>query len=161
MSYLGEEYSVESLPQSAGYDLLPPGWYIATIASADLKNTKRGDGQYIALRWDVTGPTHQGRVVWGNLNIRNPNPKAEEIGRQQFGELLRAVGLSRVKDTDQLIGGSCQIKVSVQKDKTGEYEDRNEVRGYKALAAPMPDSSSAPFDAPKPAAAASHAPWAK
>lgn len=160
MAYLGEEYRTETLPQSVGYDLLPPGWYIATIASAALKDTKRGDGQHIALRWDVTGPTHQGRVVFVNLNIRNPNTKAEDIGRQQFGELLRSIGLARVKDTDQLVGRSCQIKISVQKDKTDEYEDRNEVRGYKALAAQMPDSS-APFDAPKPVAAASHAPWAK
>ena len=130
MALLNEEFDIAELPQGNGdFQPLPAGWYSAHITSAELKNTKSGTGQYIAVRYDITGPTHQGRVVFGNLNIKNPNVTAEEIGRQQLGELMRAIGLARVQDTDQLIGGNLQIKLSIRAD--NGYEPSNDVKGYK------------------------------
>lgn len=143
MAFLEEAFDVNSLPQSDNnYELVPAGWYNATITKAEIKPTKAGTGQYIAIRYDITGPSHQGRVVFGNLNIKNPNPKAEEIGRQQLGDVMRAIGLTRVTDTDQLISGSLQIKVSV-KESDGQYEASNEIKGFKAINGsqpPMPNN---------------------
>lgn len=139
MAFLGETFNAGDNPSSGGFDPLPAGWYTATIADAELKPTKAGTGEYIAVRFDITGPTHEGRVVFTNLNIRNPNPKAEEIGRQQLDQLMIATGLPSVQDTDQLIGGSCSIKLTVKHD--DQYGDGNEVKGFKAIdggAAPMP-----------------------
>ena len=130
MAHLGETITAAELPVSQGYDPVPVGWYSVTVTGAEIRETKSGTGSYIAVRYDITGPTHEGRVIFGNLNIRNPNPKAEEIGRQQLGDLMRAIGLASVTDTDQLIGGRCQIKVAIQKSE--EYGDKNEVKGYKA-----------------------------
>lgn len=112
------------------------------------------------MRYDITGPTQQGRVIFQAVNIRNQSQKAEEIGRQQLGEIMRAIGLARVEDTDQLIGGQLCIKIKIKqptdKDKAAGYtENKNEVAGFKAANgtnAPMP--SSAPSAAP----AASSAP---
>jgi hypothetical protein len=72
MASLGQTFDVNELPQGNGgnYDPLPAGWYSATIAGAELKPTKDGSGQYIKVRYDITGPSHQGRVVFGNVNIR-------------------------------------------------------------------------------------------
>ena len=96
--------------------------------------------------------------MFGNLNIKNPSTKAEEIGRQQLGDIMRAIGLAKVTDTDQLIGGNLGIKLSVR---TGEYSG-NEIKAFRALngAAPAPV---APFKAAGPSAAAGKAapPWAK
>lgn len=136
MAFLNETFDVNELPQGNGnYEPLPPGWYHANITGAELKSTKAGNGQYIAVRYDITGPTHQGRVVFGNLNIKNPNPKAEEIGRQQLGEIMRAIGLAKVTDTDQLIGGSLQIKLEIRQQEG--YEPSNDVKGYKATSVGM------------------------
>lgn len=160
MAFLDQAIDLSSLPQSEqSYELLPPGWYSASITKADLKATKDGAGQYIAIRYDITGPSHQGRVVFGNLNIKNRSVKAEEIGRQQLGELMRAIGLARVQDTDQLIGGQLQIKVAIQEGSNG-YEPRNEVKGYKAMAGAQP-AMSAPVAAPAPPAASNTPPWLK
>lgn len=161
MAFLGETFSTDELPQSSGYDPLPAGWYQATITKAEIKSTKAQTGQYIAVGYTITGPSFQGRVVFGNLNIKNPNPKAEEIGRQQLGDIMRSTGLRKVTDTDQLIGGSLSIKLEVKK--SDEYGDGNEVKGFKALAGSMPSASSMPFaSSPAPAAAPkSTAPWAK
>lgn len=160
MAFLGETYRAEDMPASTASDPIPAGWYTAQIVSAELCDTKAGTGQYVKVRYDVTGPEHQGRVVFGNLNIRNPNPKAEEIGRQQLGEIMSAIGLRQVQDTDELIGGQLQIKVAIRTDPTGQYAPQNEVKAFKAVsgsAAPAP--AAAPAAAAKPAASAP--PWAK
>jgi len=95
--FLDEEFDVNTLPVGDNnFDPLPAGWYSTTIQGAELKNTKSGSGQYIAIKYAITGPTHQGRVVFGNFNIKNANPTAESIGRQQIGELMRAIGVARV-----------------------------------------------------------------
>jgi hypothetical protein len=164
MAFLNEEFNVNELPQGNGnFEPLPAGWYTATISQSELKATKAGNGQYIKLRYDITGPSHQGRVVFGNLNIKNANPKAEEIGRQQLGDIMRAIGLAKVTDTDQLIGGQIGIKLEVKQDE--QYGASNEVKGFKSVsgsAAPAAASIPAKTSAPAPAAPAKAAPpWAK
>jgi hypothetical protein len=161
MAFLNEAFDVNELPQgnTGSFEPLPAGWYTVTITQAELKDTKAGNGQYIKLRYDVTGPTHQGRVVFGNLNIKNPNQKAEEIGRQQLGDIMRAIGLAKVTDTDQLIGNSLSIKLDVKQD--AQYGASNEVKGFKSMS-----GSAAPVAASMPAAAAPASakaapPWAK
>ena len=165
MAFLNEEFNVDELPQGNGnFEPLPAGWYTGTISQAELKATKAGNGQYIKLRYDITGPTHQGRVVFGNLNIKNANPKSEEIGRQQLGDIMRAIGLAKVTDTDQLIGGQIGIKLEVKQD--AQYGASNEVKGFKSVtcsaapaAAVTPAKAFAPATPAKPARAAP--PWAK
>lgn len=157
MAFLDQEIRMADIPESErNFDPLPAGWYTANIAGADLKMTKAGNGQYIAVRYDITGPTHQGRVVFGNLNIKNPNPTAEQIGRQQLGEVMRAIGLESVKDTDQLIGGNLQIKLKVTKSE--EYGDGNDVSGFKAIEGSAPPKAQSKESA-QPSASAP--PWQK
>lgn len=144
MASLGQVFDVTTLPQGNGnFEPLPAGWYSATITKAELSPTKDGTGEYIKLRYDITGPSHQGRVVFGNLNIKNKSAQAEEIGRQQLGDLMRAIGLARVTDTDELIGKSLQIKLDI-KPADGKYEASNDVKGYKALSGSLPASFNSP-----------------
>lgn len=132
MALLEHAISLEDLPESTGdFPPLPAGWYNATINTAELKPTKDGTGQKISVRFDITGPTHQGRVVYGNLNIKNKSEKAEEIGRAQLGSIMRAIGLNQVSNTNQLIGGRLQIKLEV-KEATEQYAAKNEIKAYKA-----------------------------
>ena len=155
MAFLNQEYDVATLPEGTNYELLPAGWYNCTIDGAELKDTKEKTGQFIAIKYKVTGPTHDGRVVFCNLNIKNSSSKAEEIGRQQLGELMRAIGLAKVTDTDQLIGGNLQIKLAIR-DAANGYDASNEVRGYKSI-----EGGSLPMMESKPTAKPAAAPWAK
>ncbi len=158
MAFLGETFNVNDLPQGTGsYDPVPEGWYDAHIVKADLNPTKDGTGQRINVRYDITGPTHQGRVVFGGINIRNKSPRAEEIGRQQLGDIARAIGLASVQDTDQLVGAPVKIKVRIK-------EGNNEVVGWKSLGgSPAPVAApAAPASAPSaPATNGAAPPWAK
>ena len=162
MAFLVQAIELNELPQaSTSYELIPAGWYDATIAGAELRDTKTG-GQMIAVKYSILGPTHQGRLVWGNINIRNANPKAEEIGRQQLGDIMRALGLARVTDTDQLIGGTLGVKVAIREAQNG-YEAQNEVKGWRSTqgsAAPAP-AAFVPPTAQTAAPAGKQPPWAR
>jgi len=172
MAFLEHAITLDDLPESTGdvdFKPLPAGWYSATINKASLEPTKDGTGQKISMRYDITGPTHQGRVVFGNLNIKNKSEKAESIGRAQLGELMRALGLAKLTDTDQLVGGSLSIKLDIREARTDAatgktYEASNDVKGFKASGDAMPASAVPSF--PKSAASAPKAdsaapPWVK
>lgn len=146
---LDEVFTLDSVPQSTNnYDAIPAGMYEATIANAEIKDTKSG-GKYINVRYDITGPAHIGRVVFGMITIANANPKAEEVGRQQLGELIRAIGLDKLADTDQLIGESLIIKLDVEESE--KYGSQNRVRGFRPASKVKPTV----------AATTNTPPWAK
>jgi|TARA_R110000787_G_scaffold161705_1_gene275092 hypothetical protein len=154
MAFLDTPIHMSDIPKdesTGSFEPIPSGTYDAIVQGIDLRKTKAGTGQYLACRLDVTGPTQQGRVLWANLNISNPNPKAEEIGRRQLGELMKAAGVSTVEDTDQLLGGRLSLGVQVKEDE--KYGKRNEVKKMTAKpggasAAPMPSASGAKSSAP-------------
>lgn len=155
MARLSAPIIESELPKSdREFGVLPAGWYSVTITEGDVKTTNAGTGTYIKIRYDVTGPTGQGRVVFGNINNKNPNPAAEDIGNKQLGELMRAVGLPRLEDTDQLIGKRLDIKLAIKSSE--QYGEQNEVKGFRANGAAP--SASAPASAP---AASAKPPWAK
>jgi hypothetical protein len=155
MAKLDTAYVADDLPKvDRDFSPIPAGWYAGTISAAEVKQTNAKTGSYIKLRIDVTGPSHQGRVLFSNINLRNPNPKAEEIGQQQLGELMRAVGLPRLEDTDQLIGRHVSVKVTIRE--SADYGTQNEVKGYKAIGGGAP---SAPSSAP--ASTGKTPPWGK
>jgi len=164
MGNLGQSYNTNDIPENENnFEPIPAGWYEVSINSAELKDTKAGTGEYIAMRYDVLGPAHQGRVIFGNLNIRNPNPKAQDIGIQQLGEMMRAIGLPSVEDTDQLVGGHLEVKVKIR-EASGGYDASNDVSGFRAVkggAVPMATKKAAKPEKADAAPAAASPPWAK
>lgn len=160
MAFLGTTIRADELPESTGGDFapIPAGEYTVSIAAADLTPTKDGTGQYIKLKLNVIAPTHQGRVLFANLNIRNQSAKAEEIGRQQLGAVMRAIGLATIEDTDQLIGGTLIAKVDIRTSE--QYGAQNEVKAYKPLSGAAPASKPQQATAqPQAAAAPTKRPW--
>ena len=159
MALLNQTFDVNSLPESRDYAPIPAGWYTATIMKAEIRQTKDKLGEYIAIRYDVLGPQHQGRVVFGNINTKNKSTQAEEIGRQQLGALMRAIGLNTVNDTDQLIGATLQIKVGISEQ--AGYEPSNDIKGFKTIEGGLMPSNEQFAPAPTASAPKSAAPWAK
>lgn len=146
MANLGFNVNVSDLPEDTegSFYPLPAGEYSVTVSDATLHDTKSGTGTYIKMKLTITGPTHEGRVLFSNLNIKNDSQKAEEIGRQQLGSVMRAIGLPSLSDTDQLIGGQMVVKVSIRQSE--QYGQQNEVKAYKSIgvgAAPKPAMATA------------------
>ena len=113
------------------FDLIPAGWYQMFISKAELRPTKSG-GSMISVTYDITGPTHQGRKIFGNFNWENVNPVAQEIGRKQFAQQVRALGLPGIQSLDDLINLPFDGKVGIQKSKDPQYEDSNRVTAFAA-----------------------------
>ena len=113
------------------FDLVPAGWYQMFISKAELRPTKSG-GSMISVTYDITGPTHQGRKIFGNFNWENANPVAQEIGRKQFAQQVRALGLHSIQSLDDLINLPFDGKVGIQKSKDPQYEDSNRVTAFAA-----------------------------
>ena len=114
---------------SESYDALPAGSYTAIIRAGEERSTKAGDGEYLSLEFEVVGPTHAGRKVWTNLNLKNPNPKAVAIARKDLAAICLAVGVPRPQHHADLYDKPLQIKVA-QREYQGEM--KNEIKGFKA-----------------------------
>lgn len=143
------------------FEALPAGDYPAMITASEMKSTKAGDGSYLSLTFELQGGGHQGRRVWTNLNLNNPNPTTVEIAQKQLAEICHAIGKPGVGESDELHNIPLVIKLSCKRDDySGEF--KNEVKGYKKLQA---TASTPAFKAPTAAAptkpAAGGLPWAK
>ena len=157
MAFLNESFNRSDIPEAEGggsFEPIPAGTYDVVVQGIDLRTTKAGTGQYLAVRLDVTGPTHQGRVLWSNINFRNPNLTAESIGQRQLGELMDAVGLATFDDTDQLLGGRLKASVIIKDDP--QYGRRNEVKKMTSNARTLPNTLSSSA-----ATKSSGPPWAR
>ncbi len=162
------------------YELLPAGWYTAQVTESEIVPLKSGLGQALKLTFEVLSDGYRNRKVWARLNIQHRgSPEAERIANEQLRELCESVGIVRMNDTVELHNKPVQIKVKIRKDDSGQYEDQNEVTGYKAVGgsvghgqaivsgmnqrAAVP-AANAPVAQPAPAAAAAGGaapPWAK
>lgn len=156
MVSLGETFTAQNTPEPKNFEPVPPGWYNVQVKESSLENSKSG-GQYIKLQLAITGPTHAGRVVYTNINIRNDNTVAVEIGRQQIGKIVRATGV-QLSDTDQFVGLQFQAKMAIQTDPTGQHEPRNEVKDFKAIDNGMPQQMPQQMPAQTPQQAPPQAP---
>ena len=125
----------------------PAGKYPACIVESEMRTTKKGAGQYLNLTFEVIDGEHKGRKVWARLNLKNPNPQAEQIARGQLSALCRAVGVMTPKDSVELHNLPLVVTVKLKKrDDTGDLQ--NEISGYakkdSAAAAPAQAAPSTP-----------------
>jgi hypothetical protein len=128
-----ETINLADIPQPTNdYSPIPAGDYVATIKDAELKITKSGTGQYIKLKLEVVAPSSTGRVLFSNLNIRNDNETAQNIGMAQLGSIMRAAAIASVSNPEQLVGTTIGIKVTIKEAQNG-YEAQNEVKAYKPV----------------------------
>ena len=95
-AFRAAEVAQKPLDEPRTWEPLPDGWYEAMIVNADVKDTKAGTGQYIAVRFDITGPTHEGRVVFTNigstLGIKLATQRSEQYGDRNEVKGYRASG---------------------------------------------------------------------
>jgi hypothetical protein len=111
------------------FDVLPAGEYEAAIVASEMKATQAGDGKYLSLRVQILNGEYQNRLLFDNLNLLNPNAKAQEIARGTLSALCHAVGVLTPKDSGELHDKPMRIKVKVTKSE--EYGEQNKITAYK------------------------------
>lgn len=115
--------------EPASFDLLPAGKYLAVITESEMRATKKGAGQFLNLTFEVIEGEFRGRKVWARLNLKNPNPKAEQIARGQLSAICRAVGVMQPRDSCELHNLPLVITLKV-KNREDTGEPQNDVTGY-------------------------------
>lgn len=133
MAQLGGTFDATQITPQEERSLLPAGEYPVIIVKSEMKPTKKGDGQYLALEMDIQDGPHKGRKVWDNLNLINPNKTAEEIAQRSLSAICHATGQMAVSDSEQLHGRLMLAVVGIQPAK-GQYAESNTVKTYKAAA---------------------------
>ena len=73
MAFLGDLNDKLEGVEPQSFELLPDGWYTASIKEVTVAPTKDGTGQRMNVRFDITGPTRAGAVIFEGLNVRNKN----------------------------------------------------------------------------------------
>lgn len=144
------QFNAQNAPTLEARDALPAGWYDAMITATEMKPTKAGDGAYLACTFNIVGPAaYSGRKVFMNMNLKNPNPTAQEIAYKQLASICHAIGVMQVQDSSQLHNIPMKIRLKV-KPAQGEYEASNEITGF--------DNVNSMHEGPAPVAAGIGAP---
>lgn len=131
---------------------LPEGRYSVLVTEVVEKRTKAGTGSYLAITMQVIGGPHESRKLWQNINLRNPNQTAEEIGKKELSAFCRATGVMQPRSTSDFVGKTCAVNVGLEKRQDGTV-------GNKVASWVYGTSEAAPAaEAPK-ADAASKKPW--
>ena len=146
-AYGGNAFNPNEHEAESDFAPLPPGDYHAFVEKAEVKETKKGDGSYLKLQLSITGEKYDGRKVFDNINLSNPNQKCVEIGIARMSALGQALGLTTITDSSELLEKIIIIKLKVkpaEKDKYGNVirEAENEVRAYKPANGTEPTETS-------------------
>ena len=142
------------------YQPIPAGSYPVIISESEIRETKTGSGTYLRVTLDIQGGEYQGRKIFHNITLNNPNPTATGIGQRHLSQICHAVGVLQVKDSAELHYKPLIAVVKIRKG-DGQYGDSNEVARYEqAQGMSAAPAYQAPPRAVAPQPQAAAAPWA-
>jgi hypothetical protein len=133
MAQLPVNFDANTVAPSAALEPIPAGWYKGNITASEMKPTSQNDGSYAQLEVTVLEGEYAGRKVFTNLNLQNKNQVAVEIAYRELSAICHAVGVMQVQDTQQLHSLPLEFKVGIETDKSGNYEPRNNIRGWRPI----------------------------
>jgi hypothetical protein len=139
------------------WSLIPPGEYVAQMIEAEVSPTKKGDGTVLRLVWKILEGDYENRQVWDYVTYRHPSEQAQSIGRKKIKDMCVAMDIQEaVQDAAVFLYKPAKIRVAIERDKDGVYEDKNKVTRVLPLE-PKANSGPPPVpatSAPKPVPAA-------
>lgn len=157
----GFDASTVEPQESRDYSPMPAGLYTVEVTNSEVKDLKSGNGTGLSLEFTVMEPEgFARRKVWQQLNIKHTNSEAEQIAQAQLSALCRAVGISVLKDSDDLFQKILRIRLKIRPAKDG-YPANNDVTGYESTGAgaPPPQATAASRPAANGTTAAKTPPW--
>ena len=111
------------------YALLPKGYYKIVALKEELKDAKSG-GKYISIEFEAI---ESKRKLWESYNIVNENATTVKIATEQLESFAWAVGLTTLRNSEELLFKEVQAYVDIDPEKNG-YKAKNKVKGYYPVA---------------------------
>jgi hypothetical protein len=154
---------------SGGYELMPPGEYVAQAIEASIAPPRTGNGLALTLVWKILEGEHETRQLWQNISFVHPKAGAQYHGQKMLNAVIAATGApTPLPSAQPLLFVPCRIGVAIETDKNGVYDDKNRVvkvspldNNEAAEAAPSPAPAPKPAPAGAAAAPTGTAPWHK
>ena len=116
---------------SAGFSALPKDFYKVIIDETSMEATQKGDGAFLKARFKVVGGAFDGRVVYENLNIQNPNVQTVNIALAQLAAICKAINfVTPASGFESTMMHNIPLIVKLKVDK----EDYNRITDYLSIA---------------------------
>ncbi|WP_031431864.1 DUF669 domain-containing protein [Methylomicrobium agile] len=164
MAQLGFVFDANQVEPDAPLEAVPTGRYPVMMVESEYKQNSKKTGTLVSIKLEIIDGQYKGRRIFGNINMTNPNPEAERIGRSQFSALCRATGQMQVSDTSALhhIPMCVSVEYVDPRNENGkQYPASNDIKGYlhiseytKPTASPTSAPAAAPAYTPHPHAPA-------
>ena len=100
----GGGFNAEDHDEMRNFGALPDGDYLLRIFESEMFQTATKTGEYLKISIHVMTPEFEGRQLFVNLNLNNPNANAVAIAGQELGAICRAVGKQVIQDSSELHG---------------------------------------------------------
>lgn len=115
--------------------VIPAGKYRLVVAECALETSKAGTFQIVKVVAQVVGGEFQNRQIFCRYNFKwisasaptDKQKQAVQIGRGQFADLCKAVGLLKPTSCSELVGKLFVGTVKVRKE-TDEFDAQNELK---------------------------------
>ena len=137
MAKLNEQFDATKIEVNE-FTPVPASRYNVVVTSSEMKQTKKGDGSYLALTFKILEGEYAGRLIWANLNLDNPNPKAVEIAQQDLASLCQACDLNLIEDSEELHNIPVSGQVKIKPEQNG-YSAGNTISSFKEVIASTED----------------------
>lgn len=116
------------------FGVVPPGFYRASIAGVQLKQSKSSDAQYIEFTFVGVADKVKGKKFWHICTVQSSNDVAVQIGHKSLKDVVFALGAKGI-DTNNMpkfeswaIGKEAVLQIIIEKDKMKSGELRNKVK---------------------------------
>lgn len=118
----------------SGGGVLPTGYYEGVIVRAELRDNKPTakdpNGKYVEVEFDIQSPQDfSNRKMWDKFNLINQSETAVRIAKEQFEDLLLALGVKSIGTPEDLLNKFVGFYLEIDPGKNG-YSDSNKVAKY-------------------------------
>jgi hypothetical protein len=129
------DFYFDPTQQKDSFELIPPGDYMAEIVEAvNAPPKSSGDGYMLTLKWRIVEGEYENRPIWQRLNYIHSNFQTQDIARKQLTNICNGLGIhEQITDLDTFLHKPVRVKVGIEVDKTGRYDDSNCIKRVKPM----------------------------
>lgn len=117
--------AIETQPRS--FEPVPQGRYNVRIVSADEYSSDTGKGGF-NLRLEITDEKYEGRLLFDRFILVGNTEKGIEFVKRRLSELLNAVDIQTLHNTDELVDRYLEVYVTLKQDEG--YKPQNRIAAF-------------------------------
>jgi hypothetical protein len=123
-----------SQQEGSNYTPIPAGDYTAEIVEATITQPKNGDGHMLSLIWRVVEGDYEGRPIFQQLCYQHSKAQTQDIARRTLKDICDALDINQqISDPEIFKFKPARVRVGVEIDKYGQYDDKNKIKRVKPL----------------------------